>query len=76
MREALRANSVAHHKFNPKFESKDFKEYYKPALDCIKKGEANEEKEQALLFDILRPRAVRRDKADKLKLQMEILYEK
>lgn len=47
LREALRANSICHHKFNPKFESKDFKQYYKPALDLIKKSDdTNEEQEQ------------------------------
>jgi len=44
LREALRANSLFHDRFNPKFESKEFKAYYKPALEMIKNTcEINEE---------------------------------
>ena len=58
----MRANSFNHKKYNPKLDAKDFKNYYKAAIDKIgETTEVNELAEQALIFNQLVPRAQKID---------------
>lgn len=76
LREALRANSFNHKKYNPKLEDKDFKNYYKAAINKIgQTTEVNEMAEQALIFDQLVPRAQRIDVKYQKERAEELEYE-